>query len=69
MLLRSKKLKSEDNRPLFVAYLLLIAATIIWGGSWPLGRWLVSEDVGGETIPPLIIAVVRYFIVIWCFFN
>ena len=61
-------LQSEKNKSSLVAYLLLIAATIIWGGSWPLGRWLVSEDVGGETIPPLIIAVVRYFIVICCFF-
>ncbi|MCK4848871.1 MAG: EamA family transporter [Candidatus Heimdallarchaeota archaeon] len=61
-------LQNEEKRPLLLAYLLLVIATIIWGGSWPLGRWLVSEDVGGETIPPLIIAVVRYFIVIWCFF-
>ncbi len=61
-------MQSEKNRSTLVAYLLIVIATIIWGGSWPLGRWLVSEDVGGETIPPLIIAVVRYFIVIWCFF-
>ncbi len=57
----------EKGSPLF-AYILLVIATIIWGGSWPLGRWLVSKDVGGETIPPLMIAVVRYFIVIWVFF-
>ncbi len=41
---------------------------IIWGGTWPLGRWLVSSDVGGETIPPLMIALIRYFVVIWFFF-
>ncbi|PWI49331.1 hypothetical protein CEE45_02010 [Candidatus Heimdallarchaeota archaeon B3_Heim] len=50
------------------SYILLIVATLIWGGSWPLGRWLVSEELGGETIPPLMIAIVRYFIVIWTFF-
>ncbi len=61
-------MQSEKQSSPLIAYLLLILATIIWGGSWPLGRWLVSEDVGGETIPPLIIAVLRYFIVIWCFF-
>ncbi len=41
---------------------------VIWGGTWPLGRWLVSPEVGGATIPPLMIAVIRYFIVIWIFF-
>jgi drug/metabolite transporter (DMT)-like permease len=60
-------LENEKKRSPLKAYFLLVIATIIWGGSWPLGRWLVSEDIGGETIPPLIIAVVRYFIVIWCF--
>jgi drug/metabolite transporter (DMT)-like permease len=61
-------IQNEEKSSLLRAYLLLVIATIIWGGSWPLGRWLVSEDVGGEIIPPLMIAVVRYFIVIWCFF-
>jgi drug/metabolite transporter (DMT)-like permease len=61
-------LQNERKGSPLTAYILLVAATIIWGGSWPLGRWLVSEDIGGETIPPLIIAVLRYFIVIWCFF-
>ena len=61
-------MQSEKSSSPLTAYILLVIATIIWGGSWPLGRWLVSEDVGGETIPPLMIAVVRYFIVIWCFF-
>jgi drug/metabolite transporter (DMT)-like permease len=56
--------KQSDYRP----YILLIAATLIWGGSWPLGRWLVSEEVGGDTIPPLMIGIIRYFIVIVVFF-
>ena len=50
-----------------VAYLLLIATMIIWGGTWPLGPWLVSEEVGGETIPPLMIVVIRYFLALVCF--
>ena len=50
-----------------VAYLLLLATMIIWGGTWPLGRWLVSEEVGGETIPPLMIVVIRYFLALICF--
>ncbi len=41
---------------------------VIWGGTWPLGRWLVSEEVGGLTIPPLMIAAIRYFLAIICFF-
>jgi drug/metabolite transporter (DMT)-like permease len=61
-------MQTEKTRSPLTAYILLVIATIIWGGSWPLGRWLVSEDIGGEIIPPLMIAVVRYFIVIWCFF-
>ena len=51
-----------------IAYTLLILTTVIWGGTWPLGRWLVSEEVGGITIPPLMIAVLRYFLAIICFF-
>jgi len=51
-----------------VAYVLLILTTIIWGGTWPLGRWLVSEEVGGPTIPPFMIAVIRYFLAVICFF-
>jgi drug/metabolite transporter (DMT)-like permease len=46
------------------AYILLILTAIIWAGTWPLGRWLVSEEVGGETIPPMIIATLRYLVVI-----
>ena len=48
----------------FIAYALLILTSIIWGGTWPLGRWLVSEEVGGATIPPLMIAAVRYFLAV-----
>ncbi len=51
-----------------VAYLLLLATALIWAFTWPLGRWLVSPDVGGETIPPMIIASLRYLLVIPCFF-
>ncbi len=51
-----------------VAYILMIVTSIIWGGSWPLGRWLVSEEVGGATIPPFMIAVIRYFLAVICFF-
>ncbi len=50
-----------------IAYALLILTTIIWGGTWPLGRWLVSEEVGGATIPPFMIAVIRYFLAVICF--
>jgi drug/metabolite transporter (DMT)-like permease len=52
----------------FIAYLLLIITAIIWGGTWPLGRWLVAVEVGGPTIPPLMIASIRYFLAIICFF-
>ncbi len=45
------------------AYILLLITAIIWAGTWPLGRWLVSEDVGGETIPPMMIALIRYLLV------
>jgi drug/metabolite transporter (DMT)-like permease len=51
-----------------IAYILLILTAIIWGGTWPIGRWLVSEDIGGPTIPPLMIAVIRYFLAIICLF-
>ena len=51
-----------------VAYILLILTMVIWGGTWPLGRWLVSEEVGGATIPPFMIAVLRYILAIICFF-
>ncbi|MFX1469798.1 MAG: DMT family transporter [Promethearchaeota archaeon] len=60
---------SNSNRKQeIIAYILLILTAVIWGGTWPLGRWLVSEEVGGETIPPFMIAVLRYFLAIICFF-
>lgn len=62
-------LASNANRKQeIIAYFLLILTMVIWGGTWPLGRWLVSEEVGGETIPPLMIVVVRYFLAVICFF-
>ena len=63
--------KSPDNpkrKQETIAYLLLILTMVIWGGTWPIGRWLVSKEVGGATIPPLMIAVIRYFLAIICFF-
>ena len=63
------KFNSNANRKQeIIAYILLILTAVIWGGTWPIGRWLVSEDVGGVTIPPLMIAVIRYFLAIICFF-
>ncbi|MFX0015017.1 MAG: DMT family transporter [Promethearchaeota archaeon] len=47
------------------AYILLLATALIWAGTWPLGRWLVSDEVGGA---PMIIASLRYLLVIPCFF-
>jgi drug/metabolite transporter (DMT)-like permease len=51
-----------------IAYLLLILTAVIWGGTWPIGRWLVSEEVGGATIPPFMIAFIRYFLAVISFF-
>jgi len=59
---------SANRKQEIIAYILLILTTIIWGGTWPLGRWLVSEEVGGATIPPFMIAVIRYFLAVICFF-
>ncbi|MFX0043199.1 MAG: DMT family transporter [Candidatus Hodarchaeota archaeon] len=59
---------NPERKNEIVAYILLILTAVIWGGTWPLGRWLVSEDVGGSTIPPLMIATIRYFMAIICFF-
>ncbi|MFX1346653.1 MAG: DMT family transporter [Promethearchaeota archaeon] len=58
---------NPNKKQEIIAYILLILTAIIWGGTWPLGRWIVSEDYG-ETIPPLMIAVIRYFFAIICFF-
>ena len=64
----SQEKKSADihkRKKEIIAYLLLLLTMIIWGGTWPLGKWLVS---GGATIPLLIIAVIRYFLALICFF-
>ncbi|UCG03999.1 MAG: DMT family transporter [Candidatus Heimdallarchaeota archaeon] len=60
--------KSKEKGYEIGAYLLLLATAVIWAFTWPLGRWLVSPEVGGETIPPMIIASLRYLLVIPCFF-
>ena len=52
----------------FIAYILLLLTAVIWGGTWPLGRWLVSEEVGGATIPPFMIAFIRYVLAVVTFF-
>ncbi|MFX0082883.1 MAG: DMT family transporter [Candidatus Hodarchaeota archaeon] len=59
---------NTSKRQEVIAYILLIITAIIWGGTWPLGRWLVSKEYEGGTIPPLMIAVIRYFLAIICFF-
>lgn len=59
---------NTERKQEVIAYILLLFTAVIWGGTWPLGRWLVSEEVGGSTIPPLMIAAIRYFLVIICFF-
>ena len=64
MKLNSLSVKKQE----FTAYILLILTAIIWGGTWPLGRWLVSEEVGGATIPPMMIAEIRYVLAVICFF-
>jgi drug/metabolite transporter (DMT)-like permease len=59
---------NPERKQEIIAYILLILTAVIWGGTWPLGRWLVSDEVGGSTIPPLMIATIRYFMAIICFF-
>ena len=36
---------------------------VIWAGTMPLGRWMVSESLG-DTIPPLIIVIIRFTIAV-----
>lgn len=55
----------SENKNDLVAYLLLVITGIIWGATWPLGRWMVTGD---DAIPPLVIVVVRYFFVVIAFF-
>jgi drug/metabolite transporter (DMT)-like permease len=62
------KISSIKKKPELIAYILLLLTAVIWGGTWPLGRWLVSEEVGGATIPPLMIGLIRYFLALICFF-
>ncbi|MFX0180117.1 MAG: DMT family transporter, partial [Candidatus Hodarchaeota archaeon] len=56
---------NANKKQEFIAYILLVITAVIWGGTWPLGRWLVTEEA---TIPPLMIAVIRYLMAIICFF-
>ena len=56
---------NANRKQEIIAYILLILTAVIWGGTWPLGRWLVTEEA---TIPPLMIAAIRYFLAIICFF-
>lgn len=44
------------------AYVLLTITVVIWGSSWPLGRWMVSASFGA-TAPPMVIATLRYVLV------
>jgi drug/metabolite transporter (DMT)-like permease len=62
-----KNLQEKSPKQEFIAYFLLLLTMVIWGGTWPLGRWLVSEEVGGATIPPFMIAFIRYFLAVICF--
>ena len=59
---------STSKKQEILAYLLMLLTVIIWGGTWPIGRWLVAEEVGGVTIPPFMIATIRYFLAVICFF-
>jgi len=59
---------NTNKKQEIVAYILMILTAIIWGGTWPIGRWLVSEEVGGATIPPFMIAFIRYFLAVISFF-
>lgn len=51
--------QSEKN-----SYFLLLFVVIIWGGTWPLARWMVT---GTNTIPPLMIVIIRYALVVIVF--
>ena len=41
----------------------MLTTVTIWASTWPLGRWMVSANYG-EVIPPLMIASIRYLIVV-----
>ena len=51
----------ESNE--WTAYGLLMFTMIIWGSTWPLGRYITSAQYG-KVIPNIIIAVLRYYIVV-----
>ena len=55
--------ETREKKYVTGAYLLLLATALFWAGTWPLGRWLGSEE-----IPSMIIAALRYLLVIPCFF-
>ncbi len=56
-----------SRRQEITAYLLLMLTMVIWGGTWPIGKWIV-DPLYGPTIPPFMIAVIRYFLAVACFF-
>ncbi|MFX0003932.1 MAG: DMT family transporter [Candidatus Hodarchaeota archaeon] len=58
---------NNGKREEIIAYLLLIVTMVIWGGTWPIGKWIV-DPLYGPTIPPFIIAAIRYFLAVVCFF-
>ncbi|MHA2339410.1 MAG: DMT family transporter [Candidatus Hodarchaeales archaeon] len=55
-------MKKAEFRYEYYIYILLFLTMIIWGGTWPVGRWLVT-DTAGPTIPQLMISSIRYVIV------
>ncbi|MFX0021988.1 MAG: DMT family transporter [Candidatus Hermodarchaeota archaeon] len=58
---------SSKRKYEITAYILMILTMIIWGGTWPIGKWIV-DPLYGPTIPPFMIAAIRYFIAVACFF-
>ena len=54
----------SQNKSDVTAYLLLLFVAVVWGGTWPLGRWMVTA---ADTIPPFMIAFIRYIFVIITF--
>ena len=58
---------ASEKRSDYVAYAFLLITVTIWGSTWPLGKWLVT-DTAGATIPPLMIVLTRYTLVVCGFF-
>lgn len=50
-----------------LAYILLIITVTFWGLAWPIGRYIVSPEFG-DTVPPFLIVVIRYFIFVTLLF-